>query len=112
MIRRPPRSTRTDTLFPYTTLVRSVKTDFGTLVLSGANAYTGGTAINGGTLRISNDGNLGAGAGGLSFNGGTLQTTATMSSGRAVSRSEARRVGKECVSTRRPRRSPSPSRNK
>src|SRR3546814_6445946 len=24
MIRRPPRSTRTDTLFPYTTLVRSV----------------------------------------------------------------------------------------
>src|SRR3546814_9276508 len=26
MIRRPPRSTRTDTLFPYTTLVRSLKT--------------------------------------------------------------------------------------
>src|SRR3546814_10595555 len=25
MIRRPPRSTRTDTLFPYTTLVRSVE---------------------------------------------------------------------------------------
>src|SRR3546814_9144309 len=24
MIRRPPRSTRTDTLFPYTTLVRSI----------------------------------------------------------------------------------------
>src|SRR3546814_13913467 len=27
MIRRPPRSTRTDTLFPYTTLFRSVGTD-------------------------------------------------------------------------------------
>src|SRR3546814_2642926 len=27
MIRRPPRSTRTDTLFPYTTLFRSVATD-------------------------------------------------------------------------------------
>src|SRR3546814_21141622 len=27
MIRRPPRSTRTDTLFPYTTLFRSSKTD-------------------------------------------------------------------------------------
>src|SRR3546814_1546063 len=27
MIRRPPRSTRTDTLFPYTTLFRSDKTD-------------------------------------------------------------------------------------
>src|SRR3546814_9204598 len=26
MIRRPPRSTRTDTLFPYTTLFRSYKT--------------------------------------------------------------------------------------
>src|SRR3546814_14516123 len=28
MIRRPPRSTRTDTLFPYTTLFRSVFQDF------------------------------------------------------------------------------------
>src|SRR3546814_5151673 len=28
MIRRPPRSTRTDTLFPYTTLVRSPETGF------------------------------------------------------------------------------------
>src|SRR3546814_2551637 len=27
MIRRPPRSTRTDTLFPYTTLFRSINTD-------------------------------------------------------------------------------------
>src|SRR3546814_2552117 len=29
MIRRPPRSTRTDTLFPYTTLFRSAKCDGG-----------------------------------------------------------------------------------
>src|SRR3546814_9454725 len=29
MIRRPPRSTRTDTLFPYTTLFRSRDTDVG-----------------------------------------------------------------------------------
>src|SRR3546814_6767024 len=29
MIRRPPRSTRTDTLFPYTSLVRSLATYFG-----------------------------------------------------------------------------------
>src|SRR3546814_10265002 len=29
MIRRPPRSTRTDTLFPYTTLFRSPLIDFG-----------------------------------------------------------------------------------
>src|SRR3546814_2643134 len=31
MIRRPPRSTRTDTLFPYTTLVRSLR--FGDAVI-------------------------------------------------------------------------------
>src|SRR3546814_13947332 len=30
MIRRPPRSTRTDTLFPYTTLFRSIAFQFGT----------------------------------------------------------------------------------
>src|SRR3546814_3279032 len=29
MIRRPPRSTRTDTLFPYTTLFRSLEGAFG-----------------------------------------------------------------------------------
>src|SRR3546814_17531907 len=29
MIRRPPRSTRTDTLFPYTTLFRSLDRDSG-----------------------------------------------------------------------------------
>src|SRR3546814_739030 len=34
MIRRPPRSTRTDTLFPYTTLFRSVGV-VGALILSG-----------------------------------------------------------------------------
>src|SRR3546814_11815592 len=38
MIRRPPRSTRTDTLLPYTTLFRS---HYDTLVLTGANSvYT------------------------------------------------------------------------
>src|SRR3546814_14435090 len=30
MIRRPPRSTRTDTLFPYTTLFRSVNKELST----------------------------------------------------------------------------------
>src|SRR3546814_20008525 len=30
MIRRPPRSTRTDTLFPYTTLFRSIRDECGT----------------------------------------------------------------------------------
>src|SRR3546814_14535723 len=36
MIRRPPRSTRTDTLFPYTTLFRSVPTILDDIWLPGA----------------------------------------------------------------------------
>src|SRR3546814_9691291 len=38
MIRRPPRSTRTDTLFPYTTLFRSAAPDWG-----GTSEKSGGT---------------------------------------------------------------------
>src|SRR3546814_9679302 len=40
MIRRPPRSTRTDTLFPYTTLFRSAATTWGQS-MAGANGYVG-----------------------------------------------------------------------
>src|SRR3546814_6599131 len=35
MIRRPPRSTRTDTLFPYTTLFRSQQDDIAALAKGG-----------------------------------------------------------------------------
>jgi fibronectin-binding autotransporter adhesin len=61
-----------------------VKTDLGTLVLGGANTYSGGTAINGGTLQVSADDNLGAATGGLSFDGGTLATTASFASARTT----------------------------
>ena len=54
----------------------------GTTVVTGANTYSGGTAINGGTLQISRDTNLGAAPGPLSFDGGTLQTTATFATAR------------------------------
>ena len=60
------------------------KTDSGTLTLTGANAYAGGTAINGGTVAVSSDANLGNASGALVFNGGTLQNTAAIASARTV----------------------------
>src|SRR3546814_7096557 len=43
MIRRPPRSTRTDTLFPYTTLFRSVDRRVSPTLSSRARISTGGS---------------------------------------------------------------------
>ncbi|HEY4201336.1 MAG TPA: autotransporter-associated beta strand repeat-containing protein [Devosiaceae bacterium] len=61
-----------------------VKTDLGTLVLNGHNTYTGGTAINGGTVKISAEDNLGNAAGGVTLDGGTLNTTAGMTLNRTL----------------------------
>nr|WP_269670611.1 autotransporter outer membrane beta-barrel domain-containing protein [Stenotrophomonas sp. SY1] len=60
------------------------KTGLGTLILTGANTHAGGTAINGGTLRISSDANLGASSGPLSFDNGTLETALDMVTARAT----------------------------
>src|SRR3546814_13597003 len=97
MIRRQPRSTRTDTLFPYTSLVRSYAGLATGMVTDVTGA--GGTA-QGGTIDR------------LASNGGLIQATSTTASssfstdaqsgasaGRADARSEERRVGKECVGT-------------
>src|SRR3546814_11665074 len=48
MIRRPPRSTRTDTLFPYTTLFRS---NDGSLTSDGHATVTAHDLANQGTIR-------------------------------------------------------------
>jgi autotransporter-associated beta strand protein len=59
------------------------KTDLGTLVLAGANTYSGGTRISGGALQIGADNNLGAAAGDVTLDGGALRFGAALSSGRA-----------------------------
>src|SRR3546814_6993041 len=51
MIRRPPRSTRTDTLFPYTTLFRS--NPFGTVGVIGSTAERlEGRAMNADDMKV------------------------------------------------------------
>src|SRR3546814_9455580 len=49
MIRRPPRSTRTDTLFPYTTLFRSIAK---VILFAGAAYILGAFAIAGGLMLV------------------------------------------------------------
>ena len=47
-----------------------------------ALTYSGGTGLNGGTLVVGNEANLGNVNGGLTFNGGTLQITGDLSGAR------------------------------
>jgi len=56
----------------------------GTLTLSGINTYSGGTLLNGGTLQVSLDANLGAATGPLTFSGGTLQAAGALMSPRTL----------------------------
>ncbi len=58
------------------------KTDFGTLVLTGTNTFTGGTRIVGGVLQVVGDGALGAASGGVTLDGGTLRAGGSFSSPR------------------------------
>ena len=64
------------------------KTDTGMLVLGGANSYSGGTSVTGGTLQVAADAALGAAAGALSLNAGTLAITASFASARSVTLAE------------------------
>src|SRR3546814_20317336 len=97
MIRRPPRSTRTDTLFPYTTLFRSTpnsSAQVGMLYASGDDRRDSGYSLF--YLGI----NIGAFLAPLAC--GTIGEVYGWHYGfalAAIGRSEERRVGKECVST-------------
>src|SRR3546814_13272490 len=111
MIRRPPRSTRTDTLFPYTTLFRSES------ILSGhifsfyrkysmnAKSYDSQerrddrTASPQGAFERDQ---LSGQQGRLPLARGGVRIRAAVRAARCR-RSEERRVGKECVSTGRSR---------
>lgn len=65
------------------------KAGAGTLVLGGANSYTGDTIVQGGTVSVSNDSNLGAASSAVVLNGGGLASTASFSSARNVTLSQA-----------------------
>src|SRR3546814_12172713 len=62
MIRRPPRSTRTDTLFPYTTLFRSVDNVFATPLLQRPLALGADVVVYSATKHIDGQGRTMGGA--------------------------------------------------
>src|SRR3546814_16305026 len=111
MIRRPPRSTRTDTLFPYTTLFRSV---IALEVLLPIALYV---AVVLGMGRLYSDSEMdflrAAGLGEIQILIPILRLAlllallvgvlSTVVRPRIAIRSDERRVGKECVSTGRTR---------
>src|SRR3546814_18045503 len=100
MIRRPPRSTRTDTLFPYTTLFRSADTAVAIVLEHAALEYIVILGIVGATAVRRLNPNQPAQAIDEALGVRELRTT------RIAPRSEERRVRKECVSTCRSRWSP------
>src|SRR3546814_16424093 len=113
MIRRPPRSTRTDTLFPYTTLFRSRRPLVGTghrrparnapvhrlagVFVAHCREHVARIRA---ALRVTDDVELQL-APTLVFAGTTVARAQ-----RRIGRSAERRVGKECVRTCRSRWSP------
>src|SRR3546814_12834264 len=109
MIRRPPRSTRTDTLFPYTTLFRSADGS----QLQAADAGPEDRALADDRERARRRCRDRRGAchqlGADARAGGADPSAAGVRAARRAEtqiRSEERRVGKECVSTCRSRWSP------
>src|SRR3546814_16897308 len=107
MLRRPPRSTRTDTLFPYTTLFRSLKREMVVEVVPAAELMDRARAW----LATNPDpvkpwdvkGAMPPQKRGMTV---PEDSAAYMMGAGVIARSEERRVGKGCVSTCRSRWSP------
>src|SRR3546814_13157530 len=119
MIRRPPRSTRTDTLFPYTTLFRSVGLqrlrgidERGQLRDLGADGSADGMRVFCSVRLIvfrwrgRRGFGVFVGLAGFLFQIVLFQVVLGNELFDQLARSEERRVGKECVSTCRSRGSP------
>src|SRR3546814_17430160 len=113
MIRRPPRSTRTDTLFPYTTLFRSLVPTLEKVFdahFRGKDAL-GNLADKLNSLNADTEALTPPAVSSLEASGaghGEANTAVTKFQNllHSASRSEERRVGKECVSKGRYRWSP------
>src|SRR3546814_19351332 len=115
MVRRPPRSTRTDTLFPYTTLFRSDRAGAEALAkaLRGLEAVAWQRAVEGRETVVIRDGKeverrvapsdallkLLIPRGDASGAAGREMTPEKAEAFVLPERSEERRVGKECVRT-------------
>src|SRR3546814_13881769 len=97
MIRRPPRSTRTDTLFPYTPRFRSPVAVGGRVITVRFNADVD-PALPWAFQPVEREMTLRVGESGLAF-----FRAENLSAHPTAGRSEERRVGKECVSTGRSR---------
>src|SRR3546814_16262185 len=105
---QPPRSTRPDPLFPYTTLFRSATEDRGRRRHHGAARTQGNDGRRRG-FRLGNDTARRNGSDqGLGLLDGLGGQSFRRSCPTFVARSEERRVGKEVVSTGRSRWSPVP----
>src|SRR3546814_14283314 len=113
MLRRPPRSTRTDTLFPYTTLFRSVVggpfDGQRAAVQHDIRLAAGEAAAMGGHQRGTGAGATGLGDAGATFpdphaDGLRIEDLGEFDvDALREQRSEERSVGEECVSTGRSR---------
>src|SRR3546814_15767515 len=112
MIRRPPRSTRTVTLFPYTTLFRSPCV--GRRIPDRAEQPCGGRECAAAKLQrgFEREGGVVAEPVGMIFEDDRRAVAAAFGPVQRPDpprRSDERRLGTECVSTCRPRWSPYPS---